>query len=158
MIMRPFAAMWVCDGENGDMVKRQHKKHRPGRNKPMRRLIFSALALLVLTATTRAADQVKLGIFTELSGAISPPGNEGKRGMDLALEALGNKLGGLPVKITVVDTKTNPSEAVQVASKLIDEEKVDFVIGFAASNTTIPVWKSFSDAGIFAIGTLAGPN
>jgi branched-chain amino acid transport system substrate-binding protein len=122
----------------------------------MRRFIFAAMALLALTATTRAADQIKLGIITELSGAISPPGNEGKRGMDLALEELGNKLGGLPVKVTVVDTKTNPSEAVQVASKLIDEEKVDFVTGFAASNTMLPVWKSFSDAGIFAFSTLAG--
>lgn len=124
----------------------------------MRRIACATMILSLLTAPAWAADQVKLGIFTELSGAISPPGTEGKRGIDLALHELGNKLGGLPVKVTVVDTQSNPSEAVQVASKLIDEEKVDFVIGFAATNTMVPVWKTFNDAGIFAVGILAGPR
>jgi branched-chain amino acid transport system substrate-binding protein len=123
----------------------------------MLRLIIAIAAAVVFSTAGQAADQIKLGIFTELSGAISPPGNEEKRAFDLALEELGNKLGGLPVKVTVVDTKSNPSEAVQVASKLIDDAKVDFVTGFAATNTMVPVWKSFTDAGIFAIGTLAGP-
>jgi len=123
----------------------------------MRIMAHVLVALLLPTAATQAADQVKLGLFSELSGPISPPGTEAKRAFDLALEALGNKLGGLPVKVTVVDTKSNPSEAVQVASKLIEDAKVDFVTGFAATNTMVPVWKSFTEAGIFAIGTLAGP-
>ena len=72
-------------------------------------------------------------------GPISPAGTETKRGIDLALEELGNKLGGVPVKYTVVDDKTNPAEAVNGASKLIDEAKVDFVTGLGASNTLIPV-------------------
>ena len=123
----------------------------------MRHVALAGTMLLALGAGAQAADQVKLGYSTSLSGPISPAGTEGKRGADLALEELGNKLGGLPVKYTVVDDKTNPSEAVQVASKLIDDAKVDFVTGFSASNTMIPVWKTFSDAGVFAIGALAGP-
>jgi branched-chain amino acid transport system substrate-binding protein len=57
----------------------------------------------------------------------------------------------------VVDDKTNPAEAVQGASKLIDDAKVDFVTGLGASNTLIPVFKSFVNAGIFTVGALAGP-
>jgi branched-chain amino acid transport system substrate-binding protein len=113
--------------------------------------------LLALGGGTHAADQVKLGFITPLSGPISPAGTEAKRGADLALEELGNKLGGLPVKYTVVDDKTNPAEAVQGASKLIDDAKVDFVTGFSASNTMIPIWKTLSDAGVFAVSALAGP-
>ena len=123
----------------------------------MRRTALASTMLLALGAGAHAADQVKLGFMTPLSGPISPAGTEAKRGTDLALEELGNKLGGLPVKYTVVDDKTNPAEAVQGASKLIDEAKVDFVTGFSGSNTMIPVWKTFSDAGVFAIGALAGP-
>jgi branched-chain amino acid transport system substrate-binding protein len=123
----------------------------------MRRTALASTMLLALGAGTHAADQVKLGFMTPLSGPISPAGTEAKRGVDLALEELGNKLGGLPVKYTVVDDKTNPAEAVQGASKLIDEAKVDFVTGFSASNTMIPVWKTFSDAGVFAVSALAGP-
>jgi branched-chain amino acid transport system substrate-binding protein len=123
----------------------------------MRRVALASTTLLALCAPTQAADQVKLGLMTPLSGPISPAGTETKRGVDLALAELGNKLGGLPIKYTAVDDKTNPAEAVQGASKLIDDAKVDFVTGFSASNTMIPVWKTFSDAGIFTIGALAGP-
>ena len=123
----------------------------------MRRIALASTTLLALCTGTQAADQVKLGNLTQLSGPISPAGTETKRGIDLALEELGNKLGGLPVKYTVVDDKTNPAEAVQGASKLIDDAKVDFVTGLGASNTLIPVFKSFVDAGIFAVGALAGP-
>jgi branched-chain amino acid transport system substrate-binding protein len=123
----------------------------------MRRVALASTALLALCAPTQAADQIKLGLITPLSGPISPAGTETKRGVDLALEELGNKLGGLPVKYTAVDDKTNPAEAVQGASKLIDDAKVDFVTGFSASNTMIPIWKTFNDAGIFTVGALAGP-
>ena len=123
----------------------------------MRRTALASTMLLALGASGQAADQVKLGFMSALSGPISPAGTEAKRGTDLALEELGNKLGGLPVKYTVVDDKTNPAEAVQGASKLIDDAKVDFVTGFSGSNTMIPVWRTFSDAGVFAVGALAGP-
>ena len=63
----------------------------------------------------------------------------------------------MPVKYTVVDDKTNPAEAINGASKLIDDLKVDFVTGLGASNTLIPVFKSFVDASIFVVGALAGP-
>jgi branched-chain amino acid transport system substrate-binding protein len=123
----------------------------------MRGLALAGTMLTALCGGAQAADQVKLGLMTPLSGPISPAGAETKRGVDLALEELGNKLGGLPVKYTVVDDKTNPAEAVQGASKLIDDAKVDFVTGFSSSNTMIPVWKTFNDAGVFAVGALAGP-
>ena len=97
----------------------------------MRRIALAGTMLLALCAGTQAADQVKLGFITPLSGPISPAGAETKRGADLALEELGNKLGGLPVRYTVVDDKTNPAEAVQGASKLIDDAKVDFTTGFS---------------------------
>src|SRR3974390_390387 len=87
--------------------------------------------LLAFTASARAADQVKLGFVTPLSGPVSPAGQELKRGFDLAMEELGNKLGGVPAKVFTYDDKTNPAEAVQVASKLVDQDKVDFVTGFA---------------------------
>ena len=123
----------------------------------MRGLALAGTMLAAVCGGAQAADQIRLGLMTPLSGPISPAGAETKRGVDLALEELGNKLGGLPVKYTVVDDKTNPAEAVQGASKLIDDAKVDFVTGFSSSNTMIPVWKTFNDAGVFAIGALAGP-
>jgi branched-chain amino acid transport system substrate-binding protein len=114
--------------------------------------------LFALGAAAQAADVIKLGNLTQLSGALATPGSETKRGIDLALEELDNKLGGVPVKYYPVDDKSNPAEAINGASKLIDELKVDFVTGLGASNTLIPVFKSFVDANILAVGALAGPR
>lgn len=124
----------------------------------MRRILLASTMLVALAAGAQAADVIKLGNLTQLSGPISPAGNETKRGIDLALEELGNKLGGVPVKYTVVDDKSNPAEAVNGASKLIDEAKVDFVTGLGASNTLIPVFNSFVKAGVIVVGALAGPE
>jgi branched-chain amino acid transport system substrate-binding protein len=124
----------------------------------MRRLALTTTVLFALGATAQAADVIKLGNLTQLSGALATPGSETKRGIDLALEELDNKLGGVPVKYYPVDDKSNPAEAVNGASKLIDELKVDFVTGLGASNTLIPVFKSFVDANILAVGALAGPR
>jgi branched-chain amino acid transport system substrate-binding protein len=114
--------------------------------------------LFALGAAAQAANVIKLGNLTQLSGALATPGSETKRGIDLALEELDNKLGGVPVKYYPVDDKSNPAEAINGASKLIDELKVDFVTGLGASNTLIPVFKSFVDANILAVGALAGPR
>lgn len=124
----------------------------------MRRLALATTMLFALGAAAQAADVIKLGNLTQLSGALATPGSETKRGIDLALEELDNKLGGVPVKYYPVDDKSNPAEAVNGASKLIDELKVDFVTGLGASNTLIPVFKSFVDANILAVGALAGPR
>ena len=124
----------------------------------MRRLALATSMLFTLGAAAQAADVIKLGNLTQLSGALATPGSETKRGIDLALEERDNKLGGVPVKYYPVDDKSNPAEAINGASKLIDELKVDFVTGLGASNTLIPVFKSFVDANILAVGALAGPR
>jgi branched-chain amino acid transport system substrate-binding protein len=124
----------------------------------MRRLALTTTMLFALGAGAQAAEVIKLGNLTQLSGALATPGSETKRGIDLALEELDNKLGGVPVKYYPVDDKSNPAEAVNGASKLIDELKVDFVTGLGASNTLIPVFRSFVDANILAVGALAGPR
>jgi branched-chain amino acid transport system substrate-binding protein len=124
----------------------------------MRRLALATTMLLAVGATVEAADVVKIGNLTQLSGPFAASGNETKRGIDLALEELGNKVGGVPVRYYPVDDKANPAEAINGASKLIDELKVDFVTGLGASNTLIPVFKSFVDANVIVVSALAGPR
>ena len=98
-------------------------------------MILLMMAIGATCMNARAADQIKLGLMTQLSGAIAISGTEIKRGFDLAIEELGNKLGGTPVTVYVVDDKSTPSEAVQGASKLIDQYKVNMICG-----STNPAW------------------
>jgi branched-chain amino acid transport system substrate-binding protein len=124
----------------------------------MRGIILLMMAIGASCMDASAADQIKLGLMTQLSGPIAISGTEIKRGFDLAIEELGNKLGGTPVTVYVVDDKSTPSEAVQAASKLIDQYKVDIVTGLGLSTTLTAVEKSFLDAGIITVGVLAGPS
>lgn len=125
----------------------------------MNKALLAALAATVALASgARAAEAVRLGFMASLSGPLALVGTEMQRGMDLALEQLGGKLGGLPVKLSTADDKAVPSEGVSAASKLIDEDKVDIVTGFTASNVLVATAPAFIDADITVIAALAGAN
>jgi branched-chain amino acid transport system substrate-binding protein len=126
----------------------------------MKQIILALSALAALASGAQAADRIKLGFVASQSGVGigGAVGEEQRRGLDLALGDLGNKLGGVPFTLYAEDDKADPAFATQVASKLIDEDKIDIVIGFTGSNTIIPVEKTYLDAGVFLISALAAPK
>ncbi|HTP81981.1 MAG TPA: ABC transporter substrate-binding protein [Alphaproteobacteria bacterium] len=123
----------------------------------IKRALLAITAVAALAGPAHAADHIKLGYMVSLSGVFAIVGSEQQRGLQLALEELDNKLGGVPVTLYTVDDKGSPPEAIQVASKLVDQEKVDIVTGMMNSATTIATMKQYEDAGTFIISALAGP-
>ena len=120
--------------------------------------IIATAVLAVLAWNAQAVETIKLGVMVGKTGPAGIVGEEQERGLDLALGALGNKLGGVPVKVFIEDDKGEPATAVQLASKFIDDDEVDIMTGLTGSNTTIPVVPTFLEAGIFVVGALAGPK
>jgi branched-chain amino acid transport system substrate-binding protein len=116
----------------------------------------TAAALVAFTGTAQAADHIKLGFEAGMSGSLGIVGNEMKRGLDLGLERLGNKLGGVPVTVYAVDDQTDPAHAVQQASKLVDQDKIDIVTGIMSSNTNQAVRDIYLNAGVTVVGALSG--
>lgn len=114
-------------------------------------------AVLLGGSAVRAADHIKLGYMATLSGVFGIVGGESQRGLTVALEELGNKLGGVPITLYAVDDKGVPTEAVQVTSKLIDQNKVDIVTGLVNSATLIATMNQYLKAGVTVISGLAGP-
>jgi hypothetical protein len=90
-------------------------------------LMATIMALATFGGAASAADHIKIGFMATLSGPFGLVGEEQQRGLNLALEELGNKLGGVPVILSTADDKGSPSEAVAAAAKLIDQDKVDVV-------------------------------
>jgi branched-chain amino acid transport system substrate-binding protein len=124
----------------------------------MYRPLLATVLAIALAGQADAADRIRLGFVSALSGAAGIGGQEEKRGLDLALQRLGNKLGGVPVTVFAEDDKGDPNVAVQLVSKFIDEDKVDIVTGFQGSNTAIPAVPMLLEAGIWVVGSLAGPQ
>jgi branched-chain amino acid transport system substrate-binding protein len=80
----------------------------------------------------RAADVVKIGLDNPLTGTYAAPGKNELIGCQLAVEQINAKGGilGRNVELAVEDsTSGDAGTAVQKARKLIDGDKVDFLLG-----------------------------
>lgn len=108
-----------------------------------------AVALLALTACAatpqqqesggqgggKIPDRIAIGATLPLTGAESRIGGFYKEGYDLAFE-LANKNGGIslgnkkvPVDLRLLDDTTTQATAVSLADKLINQDKVNFLLG-----------------------------
>jgi len=83
------------------------------------------------TAGAWAAD-LKVGFITSLSGPVSSLGIPYEKGIKAGI-AYKADVGGRKVQMVQLDDASDPSTAARNARKLIDEEKVDVIIGTAGS-------------------------
>ena len=91
-----------------------------------------ALAFGALAATSALAAELKVGFITSLSGPVSSLGIPYDKGMKAAI-AYKSDVGGRKVQVVQLDDASDPSTAARNARKLIDEDKVDVIIGTAGS-------------------------
>jgi ABC-type branched-subunit amino acid transport system substrate-binding protein len=78
-----------------------------------------------------AAGPIKMGIATDITGAIAPSGNANWQVAQFTVEQI-NKGGGIlgrPIELYLEDTASDPKIAVGNVRKLIQEYKVDVVLG-----------------------------
>lgn len=90
-------------------------------------LAILATALLPLAPVAKAAD-LKIGVIAPLSGPIASQGVPTSRGIQAAMKYR-SEVGGRKVKLIQLDDASDPSASARAARKLIEEEKVDVVIG-----------------------------
>ena len=110
----------------------------------MRNTLFTALAA-VLIASPVAAQNIVIGVSTPITGVAATAAEWERWGIDLALEEINGAGGvlGRKLEITALDNKCNPSEAVNVANKLV-EAKVVAIVGAHCSSAhlaTMPIVK-----------------
>ncbi len=120
-------------------------------------VLAAALALAVPAVLAQPQDRIRIGFIAAMSGPLSSVGAEQKRGLDIALEHLGNKMAGVPVEVVAGDTKTNPGATVQELSRLLEKEKVDVVTGLSTSAEILAAIKPVSDARTILVGSNGGP-
>ena len=94
------------------------------------------------TEEVASSEPIKVGVLASLTGALESYGKQTKNGFELGLEyATGGTLEVEGRKIEVVweDTETKPEVAVQKATKLLEDDKVDFLVGSSSSGDTLAV-------------------
>ena len=120
--------------------------------------LFLGLATLAAPLPAMAADHLKIGVITTLSGPSGFNGTSTRDAMKLAIEHLGGKIGGLPVELLVEDDQQKPDNGVQLANKFLRSDKVDLIIGATFSNVTIAMYVPIVKAETVIISTIAGPS
>ncbi|PKO60502.1 MAG: ABC transporter substrate-binding protein [Betaproteobacteria bacterium HGW-Betaproteobacteria-18] len=120
--------------------------------------VAAAATLTLLAGPALAADKVKVGMLSTLSGPGAGLGVDIRDGFNLALKHSGGKFGGLPVEVIVADDQAKPDAARQTADRLVKQDKVDFMTGVVFSNVMLAVGKPIFDSKTFYISANAGPS
>jgi branched-chain amino acid transport system substrate-binding protein len=116
-------------------------------------------ALVALGVAPAGAQQpVKIGFISTFSGPTAVIGNDMRNSFELALDHLGRKMGGKPVEVIYEDDQQKPEVGVQKSQKLVESDKVDFVIGYIWSNVLLASLKPVVDSQTFLISANAGPS
>ena len=100
-------------------------------------LIF---AQALVTTATKAAEPIKVGFSMALTGALAGGGKQALVSMEMWAEDV-NKKGGLlgrQVKLVYYDDQTNPKNVPGIYAKLLDIDKVDFVVSGYGTNLIAP--------------------
>lgn len=87
-------------------------------------------------------DLIKIGVLASRTGALESYGEQTVRGFELGLDyATGGTrtVAGRKIEFIVEDTETKPEVAVQKATKLLEDDGVDFLVGSSSSGDTLAV-------------------
>lgn len=120
------------------------------------------LAVLALAAAfaapAHAADRIKVGFISTLSGPGGVLGAAIRDGFMLGIEHAGGKLGGLPVEVIVEDDQQKPDVARQLADKMLKRDKVDLMTGIVFQNLLQAVEQPVLESKTFYVSPNTGPS
>lgn len=123
-----------------------------------RSISIGLLAAAFAAGPVAAADKLKIGFITTLSGPAGIIGKHMKDSVELAVAHLGGKVGGLDTEIIFGDDQRKPDVGKQLADEMVKRNKVQFVAGVIWSNVLLAVAPTVTNAGVFMISTNAGPH
>jgi branched-chain amino acid transport system substrate-binding protein len=123
-----------------------------------RTLLAGIVAAALIGTPAFAQQKVKIGFISTFSGPQGSIGEDMKNSVELALDHLKRKVGGLDVEVIYGDDQVKPDVGTQVADEMLKKHQVNFVAGIIWSNVMLAVAPRVTAAGTFMIGTNAGPN
>jgi branched-chain amino acid transport system substrate-binding protein len=105
----------------------------------MQVVLLIALVLALFNCGKPAA--LKVAVLAPLSGPVPTFGVSTRDGALLAIEEWNAKGGvnGMKIEAIVEDSQCTPDPAVNAANKVIDKDKVKFIIGEVCSKASIPI-------------------
>ena len=123
--------------------------------------ILVVAAGLICSTLAQAAEPVKIGITTILSGPMADRGQSEQYGAQLALDSI-NQAGGVlgrPVQAFYADNACKPDVGVSATKRLVEQEHVPVVIGALCTPVTHAIMPVMAEAKVpLVIATSAGQD
>ena len=98
-----------------------------------RRLVLqgaaAAIALGLGASAAQAQETIRVGLLATLEGAFTVLGEDSVRGAELALQQAGYAAGGKKIEVIKGSSDASPDSAIAAARKLVEQDKVDILIG-----------------------------
>ena len=124
----------------------------------MKARIVATLAAAAFAASAFAADKIRVGLITTLSGPNGAIGVEIRDAFQLAIKLNGGRLGGLPAEVLVTDDQFKPEVGRQAAEKYVRLDRVHFLTGIVFSNIMLASVPIAFDAKTIYVSPNAAPS
>lgn len=138
---------------------------RDGRRDAWRRWRRSILAGTVLAAlgvqpAAQAAEPIKIGFGMALTGALAGNGKAALMAIQMWAEDVNRKGGllGRPVELVYYDDQTKPATVPGIYAKLLDVDKVHFIVSGYGTNVIAPLIPIAMERGLVVMGLFGMGN
>ncbi len=130
-----------------------------------RRLVLSRSAAVLGAASTglllpeivRAqSSKVRIGLMLPYTGTFAPLGVAIENAFRMALDEQGGKLAGRDIEWYKVDDESEPSKGVENASRLVQRDKVDVLLGTVHSGVQMGIHRVARESGVLNLIPNAG--
>jgi len=125
--------------------------------KLVKALLFMLVVCFVVSGTAGAADMIKIGLLAPLTGPAAADGLSVQNSVRLAVERVNAEGGLLGKKVEFVsyDDRMDPKDAVALARKLIEQDKVVAIVAGSYSAPSRAVAPIFQEEKIPAVAAYA---
>ncbi len=120
-------------------------------------MLFGLCAVFLMASLVCAEDAVKIGMLVPLTGPAAADGTSALYAVQIALDQVNAQGGvlGKPVELVYYDDRADPKEAVALAYKLIEQDKIDAFVAGSYSLPTRAVAPIFQEEGIPLVAAYA---
>ena len=101
-----------------------------------------------LTALAQARPPIKIGLLLPYSGPLTIQGTDTTRGVELYLSKVGSKAGGREIQLIKEDTEAKPDVGLTKVKKLVERDRVDFVVGPVNSAVALAIRNFIHEQGV----------
>ena len=121
-------------------------------------LLCAARPVAALPVTTAAGNPtIVVAIIATLSGPGAMAGQDSVDGFTTALRQMGGRFANQEVRVLVVDDRGSPDTAVLVTRKLLERERVDFVLTAVSQSSMAAIIRPLLEARVFVLNLDAVP-